>query len=35
VALEFPIKLEFTKLIFVERGKPENLEKNPQSKDKN
>jgi len=29
------VKLEFGVLVFVEGGKPENLEKNPQSKDEN
>jgi len=29
------VKLEFGVLVFVEGGKPENPEKNPQSKDKN
>ena len=37
MALEFPIELEFRKLmlIFKEGGKPENPEKNHRSKDEN
>ena len=35
MALEFPIELEFGSVGFVEGGKPENPEKNPQSKDEN
>jgi len=35
VALELPIELELERFIFEEGGKPENLEENPRSKDKN